>query len=143
MPVWPSLSTLIQQWQQPAPAPASAPRITTNVPSAAEIARIQAGSPAREVYVIVADDAIEVAFSHLEIVSGLIYCFGSVSNGVMADTAGATYLGRMPQHLGEIRSVGDQNVPVLIPETAKSELQDARYYVRGKAGDKLLLVYRR
>ena len=126
-----------------APAPGSSPRLTTNVPSPTEIARVLSGSPAREVYVINATDTIEVAFSHLEIVSGLIYCFGSVNNGVLQDAAGVVYLGRTPQHLGEIRGVGDQNVPVLIPETSKSELQEARYYVRGTAGDQLLLVYRR
>jgi hypothetical protein len=125
----------------PAPAPPPSAR-TTNAPTSLEISRVLVGDVVKEIYTIIADDTIEEAFGHVKLVSGLIYVCGGVTNGVPDPAQAACYLGRTAQHLTEVRNVGDENVPVLINETVKSELQSGRTYLRGKAGDKLVLLYR-
>jgi len=125
-----------------AAAQTAPPSGVPNAPSAGEISRVLVGDTVKEIYTIVADDTIEVAFGHVQLTAGLIYVCGGVTNGVLDPASAAAYLGRTAQHLTEVRNMGDENVPVLINETAKSEPQSGRIYVRGKAGDKLILIYR-
>jgi len=100
------------------------------------------GETRKEVYTIQQTDVIECAFSHINVISGLLYVFKGVTNGVLGPAVGTAYIGTTMQHLTEVRNTGDENVPVLINETVKSDLQSARTYVRGTAGDQILLRYR-
>jgi len=93
-------------------------------------------------YTIKSTGAIEEAFSDSNIVSGEIYCSGGVVAGVLQPAAGTTYVGKNSMFLTQVRSVGDENYPVLIEETGRSELQTAKVFVKGTAGDVLLLIYR-
>lgn len=114
---------------------------SSNPPAPSEISRILASDTLKEEYILQSTGVTECAFAHLRIVSGLIYCCGGVANGIMSASAGTTYLGRSHRYLTEVRASGDENVPVLISETASSELQSARTYVQGTAGDRLVLIY--
>lgn len=111
-------------------------------PSSSEISRIITPESRHYHYTIDKTGEIEEAFGGLEIIAGLVYVHGGDSNGVLAPAAGDAYLGRTRKFLTEKRSVGEQEIPFLIGETPKSEPQSARIYVRGTAGDKLLLIYR-
>jgi hypothetical protein len=127
-------------------APAPPPKLPANarvLPSASEISRVLEARLLEEQYVIQATDVIEEAFPHLQCRSGLIYVHGGDSNGVLAQTSGATtYLGSSAKYLTEYRNQGEQNVPYVIAEHVDSSPQEARVFVRGTAGDKLLLRYR-
>jgi hypothetical protein len=111
-------------------------------PSAAEIAARQSPENRHEVYTIKATDTVEECFAYLTINSGLIYCCGGETGGVLAAASGTTYIGRTRKFLTELRAVGEENTPVLINETALSDRQSARTYVRGTQGDTILLIYR-
>lgn len=100
------------------------------------------GDANKDIYEIVQDDTVEVCFGHIKLKAGLIYVCGGVNNGVLDPASDAAYLGRTAQHLTEVRNQGDENTPVLINETVNSEPQSGRTYVRGKAGDKLILIWR-
>lgn len=127
----------------PAPsAPAPAGAAYSPRPSASEISRTITPESRHETYTIQATGVIEEAFAHLQIIAGLVYVHGGDTTGVLAAAAGDCYLGRVRKFLTEVRVVGDQNTPMLIDETPKSELQPARLYVNGTAGDKVLLIFR-
>lgn len=113
------------------------------LPSSSEVGRVQSSDSESEEFTIPQTDVIAEAFGHVKCLDALIYVHGGDSNGVLAAASSDTYLGRTRKFLTEVRVVGEQNLPFLIPETGKSELQPARTYVRGAAGTKLLLVYRR
>ena len=111
------------------------------MPNATEVGRVLAFDVAKAEYVIQHDNVIEPAFQNIRIRSGLIYVHGGDLNGVLQEADEDTYLGRTSKHLTELRTVGEQNTPVLIPETGLSEPQKALMFVRGAAGTKLLLLY--
>jgi hypothetical protein len=111
---------------------------------AAATARVFAGEVGYEVYKIKASNTVEEAFQHIQLITGLIYVCGSVAaTGIMAVASGTTYLSRIRKFMTEVRAVGDENFPVIIGETARSERQSALTYVYGTANDLLVLVYRR
>ena len=129
----------------PAPAPAStSPPKAANgiVPSASEISRAITPESRHETHIIQQTATVEECFAHLQIVSGLVYVHGGDAAGVLAAAAGDCYIGRTRKFLTEVRAVGDQNVPFLINETSVSELQSARLYVSGTAGDRVTLIHR-
>ena len=123
------------------PQPTKAPAAPAASPDA--VARVYAEPTRREIYVIQATGVQEEAFGHIDCNAGLIYCVGGVSAGVLQQTSGATtYLGRTSQHLTEVRNQGEENNPFIIPETSLGQTQSASVWVKGTAGDKLILVYR-
>lgn len=96
----------------------------------------------RETYTIKVTGAVESCFERLRIIYGLVYVHGDVAGGVPADPAGTCYIGLHSQLLPDARGIGDTATPYLINETAKSELQPARLFVKGTAGDIVELLYR-
>jgi len=104
---------------------------------------IYASEPRFQEYIIQATGVVEVAFAHLNIIVGLIYCCRGVgATGILAAASGDMYVGRVQKYLTEVRVVGDENVPIIIAETGKSETQPARTYVNGTAGDTMILIFR-
>lgn len=119
-------------------------RLTQDV--AAEIGRVNSYEPQYREFKIPTGgtgDLLE-AFADVQIVSGLIYCMGGLNtDGTPQALAGTLYIGRTPRYLLDSRGPGEESIPYVIAETTLSELQPARVYVRGDAGDRLILVYRK
>ena len=140
-----TLQQYLTSLQQSAPAtviPAASTPRSTAAPSPDAVARIQSGDPVKEIYTIQTSNVIEDCFGHVQLIEGLIYVCASVSNGVLQPAAATAYIGRTAQHLTEVRNVGDENVPVLISASYDQAAQPGRTYVRGTAGDTLVLIYR-
>jgi hypothetical protein len=112
------------------------------LPSAGEISRALSGATRTAQYKILTTGAIEQAFGNILGVTGLIYCCTGTIAGVLQPTVGTVYLGRSLPHLTEVRAPGEENSPVLISETGRSELQNFSHWVKGTAGDVLILKYR-
>jgi hypothetical protein len=93
-------------------------------------------------YIIKQTGVIELAFQNQNVIAALIYICGGVNAGVLQAMHGTTYVGRVQKYLTEIRVIGDENTPVLISETSTSEVQSAQVWVKGTAGDVLVLIYR-
>jgi hypothetical protein len=108
-----------------------------------EIPRAQSHETETEDYTVQTTGAVEQCFAHLKIVSANVYATGGISAGAHQPPAGDVYIGRAQRSLPDIRGVGDENYAFIIPETAASEKQTGRIYVKGTAGDVIVMVYRR
>lgn len=121
------------------------PRITITRDIAEAVGRVHSNDPQFREFIVPTGSTGELleAFADLEIVSGLIYCIGGLNaNGTPQQLASPFYIGRCARYLLDSRSAGEESVPFIIAETATSELQSAKVYFRGDAGDRLVLVYR-
>jgi len=122
-----------------------ADKITNDV--AQQIARVKssAGELQYEVYTVQSGNGSTVleVFGHLKVISALIYCVGGLdSNGRPTGLGSTFYIGRRRGFLLDSRGPGEENIPYIIGETTLSELQEARLFIYGDVGDKLIMVYR-